>query len=97
MERLYKKECPSIKALQWSGDNYVEVANFIIDNMEEPVKYFTHNDKTIIVNLYNGQALIINCGNFIFKKESNVLIMSENMFKKKYKIESIEYIVKENV
>lgn len=97
MERLYKKERPSIKALQWSGDNYVEVANFIIDNMEKPIKHFTHNDKTIIVNLYNGQALIINCGNFIFKKESNVLIMSENMFKKKYKIESVEYIVKENV
>ena len=97
MRRLYEKESQNITAIQWSGDNYVEVANFIIDNMEEPIKYFTHNDKTIIVNLYNGQALVINCGNFIFKKESNVLIMSENMFKKKYKIESVEYTVKENV
>lgn len=97
MRRLYEKERQNITAIQWNGDNYVEVANFIIDNMEEPIKHFTHNDKTVIVNLYNGQGLIINCGDFIFKKGSKILIMSENMFKKKYEIKSIEYTVKENV
>ena len=97
MNRLCKKGYPSIKALQWNGDNYVEVTNFILENMGKSIKYFTRNDETVIVNLYNGQGLIINCGDFILKRESKVLTMPENMFNKKYKIESVEYIVKENV
>lgn len=97
MRRLYEKESKNITAIQWNGDNYVEVANFIIDNMEEPIKHFTHNDKTIIVNLYNGQGLIINYGDFVFKKGKEILTMPERMFKKKYEIKSIKYIVKENV
>lgn len=97
MNRLCKKEYPSIKALQWNGDNYVEVTTFILENIDKPIKYFTRDDKTIIVNLYNGQGLIINYGDFVFKKGKEILTMPERMFKKKYEIKSIKYIVKENV
>lgn len=97
MKRLYKKEQSSINANQWNGDNYVEITKFILENIDKPVKHFTRNDNTIIVNLYNGQGLIINCGDFIFKKGNIILTMPEKMFKKKYKIESIKYTVKENV
>ena len=97
MNRLYEKEQSTTTATQWNGDNYVEVTTFILENIDKPIKYFTRDDKTIIVNLYNGKGLIINYGDFVFKKGKEILTMPERMFKKKYEIKSIKYIVKENV
>lgn len=79
MIKDYIKQVNSIKAVQFTGDNYGEIIDFI-----NPNGVYSINNRVFTVYAPTGRAFDIQVRDFIVKNGSNVIIFSEEEFNKTY-------------